>query len=347
MISGEHEGDDMLQNHAPSAPERTGKGSPPDHSLIIPVYKNEENIEDLLRALACLHEKIPGKLEVVFIVDGSPDSSYLLLNKALPTAPFPSQLVTLSRNYGSFAAIRIGLELALGRHCAVMAADLQEPPELVEAFFELLEKDEADVVFGMRSGRKDGFLSGLCSALFWNMYRKLISADMPKGGVDIFACNQLVRRAVLSITEPNSSLVAQLFWVGFRRKFISYQRRKREKGESAWKFRSRFRYMLDSIFSYSDLPVIVLLWTGGIGLAVSFFFGISTLAAHLLGYIDVPGYTSIILLQVFFASSLLFTQGIIASYLWRAFENTKRRPLALMQNHILFNSHSSMETAHE
>ncbi|TGU70205.1 glycosyltransferase [Geomonas terrae] len=311
--------------------------STPDYSLIIPVYKNEENIDDLLMALTRLHEAVGGKMEVVFVVDGSPDHSYALLYEALPRAGFPSQLVALSRNYGSFAAIRIGLEIACGKYCAVMAADLQEPPELITSFFAVLDQGEADVVFGMRTGRDDGFFSGLCSAAFWALYRKLVSPDMPKGGVDLFGCNQLVRKAILSISEPNSSLVAQLFWVGFRRKFIPYRRLPREKGKSAWKFRSRFKYMLDSIFSYSELPVIILLWTGGIGLAVSFFFGITTLLAHLLGYIEVPGYTTLILLQVFFASSLLFTQGIIASYLWRAFENTKKRPLALVQNHTEFN----------
>src|SRR5262245_49343053 len=105
-----------------------------DCSLIIPVYKNEENIDDLLMALGSLQKTLEGSLEVVFVVDGSPDRSYLLLAQALPTSPFPSQLLALSRNFGSFAAIRHGIEVAQGKYCAVMAADLQEPPELVQSF---------------------------------------------------------------------------------------------------------------------------------------------------------------------------------------------------------------------
>lgn len=305
-------------------------------SLIIPVYKNSENINDLVEAIHSLYGNLDRRLEAVFVVDGSPDNSYALLAEALPFCEFPSQLLALSRNYGSFAAIRVGLEYSTGGLCAVMAADLQEPPELVETFFRLLEKGKADVVFGSRTGRDDGFVSGLCSNLFWALYRKLILPEMPKGGVDIFACNQLVRKAILRIAEPNSSLVAQLFWVGFRREFVLYKRRRRKKGQSAWKFRSRFKYMLDSIFSYSDLPVMVLLWTGGSGLVVSSMVGVITFLGYLLGTVRVPGYTTIILLQVFFASLLLFTQGIIASYLWRAFENSKKRPLALVHYHTAY-----------
>lgn len=314
-----------------------------DCSLIIPVYKNEENISDLLAALSTLQQSLKASLEVVFVVDGSPDKSYLLLASALQSVPFPSQLLALSRNFGSFAAIRQGMVAARGRCCAVMAADLQEPPELVASFVEILGTDEADVVFGTRSGRSDGLISGFLSDLFWGTYRRLVIPDIPKGGVDIFACNQLVRKAVLQIEEPNSSLVAQLFWVGYRRKFVPYARRRREKGTSAWKLGRKFRYMLDSIFSFSDFPVFILLWGGGIGVAVSIIVGVVTIAARMLGLIQVPGYSTIILLQLFFSSLLLLTQGIIASYLWRAFENTKRRPLSLVHIHKSFDGVGSQQ----
>ena len=96
------------------------------HSLVIPVYRNEENISDLLQALAELARNIEA-FEVVFVVDGSPDCSMSLLSERLPAMPFAWQLIELSRNFGSFAAIRQGLALARGEFIAVMAADLQEP----------------------------------------------------------------------------------------------------------------------------------------------------------------------------------------------------------------------------
>lgn len=315
-----------------------------DFSLIIPVYLNEENIPDLLDAISSLEKKLNGTLEIVFVVDGSPDRSYILLAEALSSYPIASQLLSLSRNFGSFAAIRIGIEVARGKNIAVMAADLQEPPELVLSFFDILQRDEADVVFGMRTGREDSFFYRWSSEIFWAFYRRFVIPDIPRGGIDIFACNQHVRDAVLQISEPNSSLIAQLIWVGFRRRFVPYVRRKREKGKSAWKLGRRFRYMLDSLFSFTDLPVMLLLWIGGAGMVISTLLGLVVLFARLTHNIEVPGYTPIVLVQLFFFSLLLLSQGIIGSYLWRTFENTKKRPLTLVRSHSCFDPEQDIKS---
>ena len=103
----------------------------------------------------------------------------LVLRELLATAPFGSQLISLSRNFGSFAAIRMGLSAARGRHLAVMAADMQEPVELVEQFFELLDSGEYDVAVGTRTGRNDPMLTSLASRLFWGTYRRFIQSDVP------------------------------------------------------------------------------------------------------------------------------------------------------------------------
>jgi glycosyltransferase involved in cell wall biosynthesis len=304
-------------------------------TLVIPLYRNSESVPDLVSTLSGLSEKLGGELAVIAVDDGCPDRSgeFLLAAKC----PFPLQVVFHSRNFGSFSAIRTGMEFATSPYLAVMAADLQEPPELVVEFVKLFENDEADVAFGKRVSRADPLISRALSTLFWSAYQRLILRDMPEGGVDIFGCNRKVVDAVLSIREPNSSLVAQLFWVGFRRKFVAYERRPRRHGKSAWSFSRRFRYLMDSIFSYSDLPILMVLWLGIFGCAVSFVFAIITVVARLLGYIQEPGYTSVVLLVIFFGSLTLAVQGIIGSYLWRAFENTKHRPLRIVsrvvQNH--------------
>jgi len=327
-----------FQQPGPFNHERGGLDRTFDFSLVVPIYLNEENISDLLEAISSVEKKLNGTLEVVFVVDGSPDRSYALLTEALSSYPIASQLLALSRNFGSFAAIRVGIEVARGKYVAVMAADLQEPPELVCSFFDILQRDEADVVFGARTGREDAFFYRWSSGLFWALYRRFVIPDIPKGGIDIFACNRKVIEAVLQIAEPNSSLVAQLIWVGFRRKFVPYTRRRREKGKSAWKFGRRLRYMFDSLFSFSDLPVMLLLWVGGFGIAISILLGVVTLLAKFTGHIKVSGYTNLILVQLFFASLLLLSQGIIGSYLWRTFENTKKRPLTLVRLHSYFGS---------
>lgn len=307
-----------------------------DRSIIIPVYRNEENIPDLLPVLGQLTQSLEGITEVVFVVDGSPDRSGDKLRAGLESCAFPARLLFHSRNFGSFAAIRTGLVHARGEHFAAMAADLQEPPELIVDFFRALDRDEADVVFGHRAERNDSRSSMFLSNLFWGFYRRFVVPDVPSGGVDIFACNRKVRDALLSIEESNSSLVAQLFWVGFRRKFASYSRRAREKGKSAWSFKRRFNYMLDSIFSYSDLPVMVLLWTGILGIVFSLLLSLLILAAKMLGFIEVAGYTPVMLTILIMGSITLFSQGLMGCYLWRTLENTKHRPLSLICDECVF-----------
>jgi glycosyltransferase involved in cell wall biosynthesis len=301
-------------------------------SLIIPIYKNEANIPGLFAALSKLSNNLDEGLEVIFVVDGSPDKSYDLISQRIHEFSYDSVLILLSRNFGSFTAIRTGLQHARGKHIAVMAADLQEPPELIEQFFELLKKDAADVVFGQRMQRNDPPVQKFLANAYWNIYRKVILPDIPSGGVDIFACNQRVKSAVLSIEEPNSSLVAQLFWVGFRRSFIPYERQERQEGKSSWSLKKRIKYMLDSIFSYSDFPIMTVLWVGLTGLLITAAVGTVTLVAKLMGWIDVPGYTTMTLAILFFGSAILTTQGIIGCYLWRAFENTKKRPISIVQS---------------
>jgi glycosyltransferase involved in cell wall biosynthesis len=302
------------------------------YSLVIPVYKNEASLPDLLKALEELSTDLDGRLEVVFVVDGSPDRSMELLANALPDCSFRSQLALLSRNFGSFAAIRAGLAEASGPYFAVMAADLQEPPELVAQFFRALESEPVDVTIGTRSERDDPVLARWPAQLFWALYRRFVQPEMPPGGVDVFGCNLAVRDRLLTLVESNSSLVGLLFWLGYRRKMIPYQRRARAHGESAWTFRGKLQYLSDSVFAFSDLPIRVLIGVGGLGLFVSAALGALVIAARMLGFIEVPGYAAIIITVVFFAALNTFGLGVIGSYVWRAFENTKQRPEAIVMS---------------
>jgi len=311
-----------------SANEATGV----ERTLVIPVYKNEENIPYLIKALEALNEHSTKKLEVIFVIDASPDHSGNLLLRAQKILPFPTSVIFHSRNFGSFTAARTGMELVNSDAVAVMAADLQEPPELILKFFEIIENDEADVVFGTRTGRHDSWLGEFFSSVFWALYRKMVIKDIPKGGIDVFGCNRRVLDAVLAIREPNSSLMAQLFWVGFRRSFVPYERREREHGESAWSFSRRMRYMMDSIFSFSDFPILMVMWIGAFGCLASFGFGLFTILGRLTGFIEQPGYAGLAVLITFSTSLLLLVQGIIGSYLWRTFENTKKRPLSIVSD---------------
>lgn len=300
------------------------------YSLVIPVYKNEGSLPDLLAVLTDMNNKLAGKLEVVIVVDGSPDNCYSILREKLVGMPFASQLLLHSRNYGSFAAIRTGLNAANGDFFAVMAADLQEPPELALEFFRLLEADEADVAIGTRDARQDPLRSRWSSEAFWWVYRKFIIPDVPPGGVDMFGCNRQFRNELLALDESHSSLIGLLFWLGFRRKEVAYQRREREHGVSAWTLKKKINYLMDSIFAFSDLPIKLLILSGCIGVAFSLLFGLLVLLFKITGWVAVPGYAATILTVLFFGALNTAGIGILGAYIWRSYANTQGRPLSVV-----------------
>lgn len=301
----------------------------PRYSLVIPVYRNEGSIPELISAVQYLDAHLNRCLEVVFVVDGSPDRSHDMLRKVLPASGLQSRLIALSRNFGSFAAIREGLLQANGEFFAVMAADLQEPPELVLEFFRRLEAGEVDVVFGLREARRDPLLSRVMAGLFWWIYRRFVQREVPVGGVDVFAVDRAFRDRVVAFGEANGSLLGLLFWMGGRRQFVGYERSERKHGKSAWTFAKKVTYLLDSIFAFTDAPVRLLLASGLFGIAMSAILGAVVLLGRLSGMVEVPGYAGTMLAVLFFGGLNAMGLGLVGNYAWRAYENSKQRPLSI------------------
>lgn len=298
-------------------------------TLVIPVYRNESNLPDLLVAVAALNAQLKNELEVVFVVDGSPDRCYEILRDKLLSQPFVSKLILLSRNFGSFMAIRTGLQHGSGDRFAVMAADLQEPPALVLEMNRVLLCADVDVVVGVREGREDPWASRTASKIFWGLYRRYVIPEIPPGGVDMFACNRAFRDTLLTLDERHSSLIAQIFWLGYRREVVTYTRQERVHGSSAWTLRKKVNYLMDSVFSFTDLPIRLLTRVGAFGSAFAALFGVFTIIAKLDGMIEVPGYAMIMITITFLGCMNLLGLGIVGSYAWRTYENTKNRPLAI------------------
>lgn len=300
------------------------------HSIVVPVFRNEPTLPDLLAQLAVLYRDYRA-FEAIFVVDGSPDNSYALLKRRLPDMPFPSQLVCLSRNFGSFAAIRAGFAQSDGDRVAVLAADLQQPVSSIPQLFAALD-DGADIAIGQRSSRSDPWLSRVASAAFWRLFRRFVQPEMPAGGVDSFACTHQVRDILVGLPEANSTLVGLLFWVGFERRFVSYARNARVTGRSGWTLTRKVRYALDSAFAFSDLPITLMIVAGAIGAGGALVAGAAVLAAWASGAVDVRGYTPLMLAVLFSFSTTLLALGILGGYVWRIFENTKGRPIHLVRS---------------
>jgi glycosyltransferase involved in cell wall biosynthesis len=312
-------------------------------SLVIPIYKNEENLPRLLDELESFAAQLADALEVVFVVDGSPDASLRILGELLPSWSVRTQLVELSRNFGSFSAIAAGLRRGSGHYFAVLAADLQEPPELILEFHRLMKEGAADIVFGYRTGRVDPWWSQFLSGCFWTTYRWLVVKDMPRGGIDIFGCTCQVRDRLLEMKELNTNLIALLFWLGFRRKFVPYQRRARLEGRSAWTFGRKLRYAVDSIFSFTDLPIRALLILGATGTIAALVASVVVLVTWLRGLVPVLGYTPLMLVIAFFGGVTALGLGIIGQYLWLSLQNARNRPNFVVRSAESFDGRESRE----
>ena len=313
-------------------------------SIIIPVFRNEKNVDRLVQELERIARICPESVEVVFVVDGSPDRSLDVLRRQLPRPSFSSVLVSLSRNFGAFNAVRCGLEMASGDYMAVLAADLQEPADLALTFLDVLKRDEADIVFATRTRRDDPWFDEVSSRLFWSFYRRWVLPDVPQGGVNAVGCTRLVRNRLLELREPTTNLIALFFWLGFRRTFVPYERQQRQDGRSAWTLAKKIRYAIDSLFSFTDLPIRVLLLLGLTGTATAVLLAFLLIGASLAGRITVPGYAPTVLVVTFFGSITSLGLGILGQYAWLILQTTRGRPGYLIDRIETFEPAGAMAT---
>ena len=295
-------------------------------SIVVPVYKNEGSIDQLLHRINEISAAVSGMVEAVFVVDGSPDKSLDTLRSQLPMAGFDAKVLLLSRNFGAFSAIRAGLREARGDATVVMAADLQEPTSLITNMLGIVQRDEADVAVGVRQSRKDGVVSRTLSAVFWKIFNRVSSLELPRGGVDIFALSRSARETLNTFEESSTSLIGLIYWMGFRRQEVPYHRAERRVGKSSWSLQKRINYAKDSVTAFSEFPLTVFLWSGAVGAIVSLVFALIGAFQYIFtsDHQSQREVTAIGLL--FVASYLMAGLGVLGTYLWRIADNVRKRP---------------------
>jgi glycosyltransferase involved in cell wall biosynthesis len=296
-------------------------------SIVVPVYMNEDSIPRLVFEMRELSKHIP--IELVFVVDGSLDNSYKVLITHLKESKVKAKIFELSRNFGSFDAIRFGLGNSNGDFACVFSADLQEPFTLLHDYYAILSTNDWDVVCATRKNRDDPLAQKLSARFFWWFYQLLINKNIPKNGVDSFACTRQVIEVIRQLREPNTSLIGLIYWVGFRRTSVDYIRVQRLIGSSKWTFRKKYKYMLDSIFSFSALPLRMIQFIGTVGLVFSFLYSIFLVYNFVRNGPAVPGFTTLLLVMLMIYSSTMCAIGILGSYVWRTFQNSQNRPTSI------------------
>lgn len=302
----------------------------PKLSIVIPVYYNEMNLHDLY---ADLKVKVLSKLEdyeLIFVDDGSKDTSYSII-QALCAEDSNIKAIKLSRNFGSHAAILAGLNACTG-NCAVMkTADLQEPSEILLEMFEKWQ-NKSNVVLAIRTDRHENFISKFFSNLYYKLMRQFVLKTMPLGGFDCFLIDRKVIEVLRKMDEKNTSLMGQILWAGFKTDQVYYTRLKREKGKSRWTLSKKIKLVIDSVLSFTHLPVRIM---SVIGL---FFFALSLIWASFLIYqrayggIALEGWTTLMVFNLFSSGLILLMLGIVGEYLWRNFDATRSRPVYIIED---------------
>lgn len=294
-------------------------------SLIIPVYYNEENLRPLYKDI---QEKLyiftEYEWEIVMVNDGSKDASYTVM-KEIASQDERIKIYSLSRNFGSHAAILCGLAQCTGDCAVIKAADLQEPTEIVIEMVDSWKKGN-NVVLAVRKDRQESKQQTLFANLYYWMVRKTALPQMPKGGFDVYLLDRKVIEVLMKLDERNSALTGQILWSGFKTDQIYYTRLQREIGTSRWTLKKKIRLVSDTLFSFSTLPITLVALVGTISCVGAILWAIVVFICKLAGLINVSGWTTLFMFNLFSFGVIMLTLAILGGYLWRTFDASRNRP---------------------
>lgn len=300
-------------------------------SVVVPVYNEEKNIPELYRRLkSVLSELCFDRTEVLLISDGSIDSTDRLIRDLALQDP-QIKGILLSRNFGHQAAVGLGLSLAEGEFVAVIDGDLQDPPELLPKLVELCASG-VDVAYGVRIKRKENILLKSAYALFYRVLKQAASITIPLDSGDFCCMKRQVVDALLTLPERTRFIRGLRAWVGFRQAALPYERDARFAGSSNYTFRKLVRLAYDGLFSFSSIPVHLMQ-------AIGFVMSAAALAVALFYFTwfwfepgKFPSGFATLAISIWFLGGVqLFVLGILGEYLVRTFDETRRRPIAIVR----------------
>ncbi len=297
----------------------------PKLSIVVPVYFNEDNLKPLYADIkAKVIDKIDFDYEIVLVDDGSGDASWNVIQQ-LEQIDKNVKGIHLSRNFGSHAAILCGLANATGDCAAVKAADLQEPTEMILDMYESWKQGN-NVVLAVREAREEAKSQTMFSNLYYWMVRKAALPNMPKGGFDTFLLDRKVMEVLERMDEKNSAITGQILWSGFKTAQIYYTRKAREIGKSRWTLKKKIKLVSDTLFGFSTLPITLVSLIGAFSFAGSVIWALLVVVFKLCGLIEVSGWTTLFIFQLFSFGVIMLTLGILGGYLWRTFDASRNRP---------------------
>lgn len=293
-------------------------------SIIVPVYYNEDTLMDLYEDMKKKILKELGDYELIFVDDGSGDRSWEIMNE-IRKLDRNVRLVKLSRNFGEHAALLAGLSVCTGDCAVTKQADLQEDSTLIPEMYERWKQGNK-VVLAVRRSRDESKVKIFFADLYYSLVRKFVNKNMPEGGCDCYLIDRKVIEVLERLDEKNSSLTLQVLWAGFKTDMVYFDRRDREKGVSRWTFAKKFKLVLDSMMSFSYMPIRLMTYVGILFDILAVVLFISVIVEYFTVGTPIAGWSSLMCVVLCSSGLILLMMGILGEYVWRALDAARTRP---------------------
>ena len=293
-------------------------------SIVVPVYFNSDT---LMLLYEDMKEKILGKLgdyELVFVDDGSGDNSWEIMNE-IRELDENVKLVKLSRNFGEHAALLAGLSVCTGDCAVTKQADLQEDSLLILDMYDSWKKGNK-VVLAIRRSRDESPVKVFFANMYYALVRKFVNKKMPQGGCDCYLIDRQVIEVLQRLDEKNSSLTLQVLWAGFKTDLVYFDRKDREKGKSRWTLAKKYKLVVDSLMSFSYVPIRFMIVVGTVFNIFAFALFISVIVERVKFGTPVVGWASLMCVILCSSGLILMMLGILGEYVWRALDAARKRP---------------------
>jgi dolichol-phosphate mannosyltransferase len=308
-------------------------------SIVIPAYNEEDGITELYRRIVAAAPAWQDDFEILIVDDGSRDRTLEICERIGIDDP-RFKVISLSRNFGHQAAVSAGLMHARGSIVVVMDADLQDPPEELLPFIEKI-REGWDVVYAIRTKRKEGLLKRICYRAYYRILKRLAVLDIPLDAGDFCVMRGEVVDAINRLPERNRFVRGLRSWVGFRQTGIAYERQSRFAGEPKYNFRRLFKLATDGIINFSYRPLQFIMSLGLILAFMCMLGAIFVLIQYSTNWTiagfnprNQRGWTSLIFAILFFSAVNLVCMGILGEYIGRLFEEVKHRPVWIVKKRV-------------
>lgn len=295
-------------------------------SLIIPCYNEEEVLPIFYAETKKVMDVMECEYELLFINDGSKDKTLSILKEFAEQDTNVSYL-SFSRNFGKEAAMYAGFVNADGDYVAVMDADMQDPPSLLPQMLAKLESGEYDSVATCRVTRAgEPALRSWFARKFYQLINKISDADIVDGARDFRLMRREMVDAVVEMSEYNRFSKGIFGWIGFKTYWLPYENVNRAAGETKWSFWKLFKYAIDGIINFSQVPLAISSWFGIFMTAVSFFAILFVVVRRIMFGDPVSGWASLVCIVTFIGGIQLFCMGIMGQYIAKIYMEVKKRP---------------------